>query len=174
MPPACCLSNVKCQLSPVRQMSIVKCSKGFSLIELMLVIVILVILATIVNGYYLNYLKNTQLDSTGKLVASGLIKARDKAMAGEADKNWGVHFVNGTDDYYELFSSPTDYASVSKTVKETIFLDSGVNFSTPAAGASSTAIFSKISGTTTAASIVLTSNFGGTSTVSVSAQGRVE
>jgi prepilin-type N-terminal cleavage/methylation domain-containing protein len=148
--------------------------KGFSLIELMLVIAILVILATIVNGYYLNYLKNTQLDSSGKLIASTLIKARDKSMAGEIDKNWGVHFVNGTNDYYELFSSPTDYPSASTTVSESIFLDSGVSFSTPAAGASSTVIFSKISGTTTVASVVLISNFGGTSTVSISEQGRVE
>ena len=144
------------------------------MIELMLVIAILVILATIVNGYYVNYLKNTQLESSGKLVVSTLTKARDKAMAGEADKNWGVHFVNSTDDYYELFSSLSDYPSASTTVSESIFLDSGVNFSTPAAGASSTVIFTRISGTTTPTSVVLISNFGGTSTVSISQQGKVE
>lgn len=149
-------------------------NNGFSLIELMLVIAILVILATIVNGYYVNYLKNTQLDSSGKLVVSTLTKARDRAMAGENDRKWGVHFVNGADDYYEFFSSPADYANASTSVMETIFLDSGVSFSTPASGASSTVIFTKISGTTTPASVVLISSFGGTSTVSVSAQGRVE
>ena len=139
-----------------------------------MVIAILVILATMVSGYYQNYQKNTQLESTGKLIASSLTKARDKAMAGEADRNWGVHFVNGGDDYYELFSSPTDYSSASKTISETIFLDSGVSFSNPAAGASTTAVFTKISGTSTAASIALISNFGGTSTISISEQGRVE
>ena len=150
-----------------------KSDSGFSLLELMLVIAVLVILATIVNGYYFNYLKNTQLDSAGKLVASELIKARDKAMAGEADNNWGVHFVNNGSNYYELFSSPTDYFNTAKAVKETIFLDNGINFASPTTGASTTVVFSKIFGNSTETGIVLTSDFG-SSTISISGQGRVE
>lgn len=145
---------------------------GFTLLELMLVIAVLVILAAIGTSFYNNYANTTGLESNAGIIKEDLRGARDRAMNGAADRNWGAHLVNGNDDYYEIFSSPSDYADASKTVIDTVYLRNKVSFSAPAEGNSLDVVFTKISGTTTAASVIVAS-LGQTKTVSVSASGKV-
>jgi len=147
-------------------------SKGFSLLELIIVMVILIILAMIGVGYYVNFARNIELETTRDNIVSDLQKARTKAMAGEGGLKWGIHFVNGVDDYYELFSTPTNYTDASTTVVETAYLRSGLVFTSPPEASSTDVVFDRISGTTAVASIVI-SGSGNSRTISITTVGNV-
>lgn len=147
-------------------------SRGFSLLELLIVIAIIAILGTVGSGYYRGFIKNVEIQSVSKTLAGDLRHMRSKAMIGEDGVKWGVHIVNvsGGDQYYELFSTPTNYAG--GTVTATTTLSKGLSFSDPSAGASKDIIFTKISGTTTPATVVIVSE-GSYSTTTVSSIGAV-
>lgn len=146
--------NVTCQTSHV------KCfQKGFSLLELLIVIAIIALLGAIGSGYYRGFIKNIELQSVSKALMGDLKHIRSKSMIGEDGVKWGAHIVNtsGGDQYYELFSTPTNYADIAKDVISTTTLSVGLTFSDPGAGASKDIIFTKISGTTTATTVVVVS-----------------
>lgn len=121
---------------------------------------------------YRNFSKGVELSSVGQTIAADLRHMQSKAMIGEGGYKWGVHIVNGTDDYYELFSTPMDYSSASKDVIATTTLARGIAFSDPAEGNAKDIIFNKISGTTTATTIGLVSE-GQTQTITVSSIGTI-
>jgi prepilin-type N-terminal cleavage/methylation domain-containing protein len=132
-------------------------SKGFSLIELMLVISVLVILSSIGVGSYINYAKSVEINSVTQALVFDLKQAQSKAMTGEGGLKWGIHAVNGVKDYYEIFSTPTDYSSASKVIISTNYLQSNVNFTDPVSDSTKDIIFNKISGSTTGASLIVNS-----------------
>lgn len=147
-------------------------TRGFSLLELIIVIAIIAILGTAGVGYYRGFVKEVELRSASKALASDLAYMRSKAMIGEDSVKWGIHLVNtsGGDQYYELFSTPTNYAGGTVTATTTLF--GGLVFSDPSAGASKDIIFTKISGTTTPATIVILSE-GQYATTTVSSIGSI-
>jgi len=118
---------------------------GFSLIEAIVAIGILVILAAGSLGFYRNYSKNFELESFVDSITSDLKSVQSKSINGEDDLKWGVHLVNGTEDYYETFNTSTDYGSGS--VKTTIYLPGGITFSEPMEGVNKDIIYAKIYGT---------------------------
>lgn len=136
-----------------------------------MVVAIIGILAALGTSSYFGYLKNVEIGSVSREIVSGLREAQGRAMAGESGKKWGVHFVNGADDYYEMFSTATDYAGA--TVSSATYLRSGVEFVSPASGGSQDIIFNRISGTITATSTVVISSAGGTATTTVTALGNI-
>jgi len=119
---------------------------GLTLIEVLLALTVLVIMGTLSIGAYRNYAKNVELDMTVKTIRAELSELRGKALNGESRLNWGAHFVNSTNDYYELFSSPTNYSDVNKVIKSTTYLKTTVNFSSPGSGSNTDVIFNKITG----------------------------
>ena len=141
------------------------------MIEVLLVVAIIGILAALGTSSYFGYLKSVEIDSVSREIVSGLREAQGRAMAGESGKKWGVHFVNGDSDYYELFSTATDYAGA--TVSSAAYLRPGVEFASPALGGSLDIIFSRISGTIAATSTVVISSAGGTATTTVTAIGNI-
>src|SRR3989339_1080486 len=145
---------------------------GFSLLELIIVMGIIVTLAAAGSGVYRNFGKNVELSSTAQVISADLRHMQSRAMTGEGGFKWGAHVVNGTqDDYYVLFStSGTTYTDASTVAVATTTLSKGITFSDPASGNSKDIIFSKISGTTSATTIVVTSE-GATQTVNVSSVG---
>ncbi len=143
---------------------------GFSLIELILVIAILVILSSLAVGYFRNFAKNVELEEISKKIISDLRNSREKAMSGENNLKWGTHFINGASDYYEIFSTPTDYSG--GTVSETSYLPSAIYFAEPGEGQNSDVIFSKITGTTTVKTITISSE-GNQKTINVGSLGNV-
>lgn len=152
-------------------------NKGFTLLELLLVVSILAIFATLSRDFYGGYVKGVALEANAKNIVSDLRTARDKAMNGENDQNWGVHFINtvgNTNDYYEIFSSPTIYANASTTVLETNYLRDNIIFFSPASGINKDILFSKINATTTVDTINLATPAGDQKSVSVSAIGMIE
>lgn len=150
----------------------IKLSKGFSLLEILLVIAILSILGVAGVGYYLNFVKSVGVKNFSQGLVSDLKYARGRSMGGESSLKWGAHVVNSTTDYYEIFSTPTNYSDSAKSVFSTTTLPQGLSFTDPASGASKDIIFSRISGTTTSATIAVISD-GRYSTTTVSSLGLV-
>jgi len=146
--------------------------KGFTLLELLIVIAILAIISTIGAGFYINYNKNIEINSVSKNIVSDLKQAQSRSMSGSGDFKWGIHFVNGSEDYYELFSTPTDYNSGLKVISSKYYLSNGINFSVPVPDSSIDVIFDKINGGTINSSIVLESS-DLTKTISISSIGNI-
>lgn len=129
--------------------------KGFSLLEMIMVMSIISVVAVLATGQFRNFIKNIELKTAASGIISELKSARAKAMAGEDSLRWGIHFVNDADDYYELFSTPSDYVSASTTVKTTTFLPGLVIFTDPAESGTKDMIFSQVTGTSTTASVTV-------------------
>lgn len=146
--------------------------RGFSLLELLLVVAILSILGVSGFSYYGNVAKDIGVTTVAHTLSSELRDARARAMGGESQKKWGVHAVNGASDYFEVFSTPTNYADGGTVVERTQYLFSGVAFSDPSESTSKDIIFTGISGTTTASSVTFTSQTQNI-TVSVTALGLI-
>ena len=132
-----------------------KHSKGFTLIEVLLVIAILSVVGALGAGFYRNFSKGVTLHATTKNVIFDLRNARSKAMIGEDGVRWGIHFVNGSSDYYELFSTLTDYAE--GLVKTTVVFQGGILFTSPSEGESFDVLFERISGVSTPETVVVES-----------------
>lgn len=146
--------------------------RGFSLLEILLVLGIIAVLGSTSIGIYRNFVKNVELKTVTQGIRADLKTARSKAQAGEENYKWGIRFANSTQDYYEVFSTPTDYADAGKQIRETIYLRGGVTFSNPTESNNKDVIFARISGTTTEATI--TAIFDGQAeSVSVGATGAV-
>jgi CHASE3 domain sensor protein len=132
---------------------------------------VLVILSSLSFGYYQNYVKSVELESAARTISFNLKNAQAKAMTGENNLKWGAHFVNGASDYYETFSTATNYAG--GTVKETFYLPGSLRFTNPADNNTLDIIFSKIAGTTTAATVTINSSTNAKN-INISDLGRIE
>lgn len=132
-------------------------SSGFSLLELLLVVAVLAILGSIGSAYYFNVIKNIEMSTTATGVISDLQHAQSSAMSGETGMRWGVHLVNGTNDYYQVFSTPTDFASASTTIASTVYLPQQISFFDPADSTTKDVIFEHITGVATSTTVTLAS-----------------
>lgn len=132
-----------------------KSEQGFTLLEVVLIMGILAVLTTVGFGYYRNFARSIELESASTGLVSDLKTAQAKSMAGIDNRKWGIHAVNGASDYYELFSTPSNYADPLASVSETTYLPGGITFASPAEGTTRDVIFTKITGAATAASLSL-------------------
>jgi len=146
-------------------------NRAFSLIEILIVSAIIVILGSMGVGFYANYSKSVEINSLDQTIIFDLKQAQSKSMIGEGGLKYGIHFVNGTKDYYEIFSTPDTY--LNKTVISTNYLTNGVTFSDPSEGISKDIIFNKISGGVSVASSVSLASQSNTKTIYVSSIGSI-
>lgn len=145
---------------------------GFTLIEILLVVAILAVVAVFAAVSLRNYGKNLELEETANAIRTDLKTARAKAMAGESGMKWGVHFVNSSSGYYELFSTPDTYANASTTTSTVTYVLGTIQFTDPAAASTKDIIFDKITGMPASSSVTVA--FEGTSkTISVSSIGNI-
>ena len=144
---------------------------GFTLLEVLLVIAVTVILASLAIVQLAGSTRGREMDAAAERIFFDLSNARAKAMAGEDQRRWGIHFNNNGNDLYELFSTTTNYSGA--TIVETTFLQGEITFSDPAAMATKDILFERIDGTTAASSVTITSP-SGSRTVSVTAEGTID
>ena len=149
-------------------------NRGFSLLELLIVMSVIVVLTAVGVGFYMNYGKTVDINSIVQVMASNLKETQSRSMINEGNFKWGMHFVNvsGGSNYYEIFSTPTDYTNAGKVILSTNYLSSGVTFSDPASGLSKNIIFNKISGGTSPDSVSLVAGTI-TKTINVSSIGSI-
>jgi len=146
-------------------------NRAFSLIEVLIVLAIVVILGSMGVGFYANYSKSVEINSLNQTIIFDLKQAQSKSMIGEGGLKYGVHFVNGAKDYYEIFSTPDTYAN--KTVISTNYLTNGVTFSDPSEGISKDIVFNKISGRPAVESSVSLVSQANTKTINISIIGTI-
>ncbi len=116
---------------------------GFTLVEIAVTISILVVIGTLALVSFIGSRNTRDLATAGQEIVSVLRKAQARALAGENNMTWGVHFDTTR---AVLFRGPT-YAG--STLTETHLLPSSVTFySVNLAGGGSDVIFSKITGST--------------------------
>ena len=151
--------------------------RGFSLIELVISIAVISIIAATATLNLTNYRKTIALESAAESIIGELRLTQNKAASGEdgnkdgqAD-NWGVRFSNSTNDKYEIFYG-NSYNPAN--VVETIYLPSSIVFTDPSDSLSKEVVFTKTSGTTTAASLTIaTRDNSQTKTITIDKNGRV-
>lgn len=147
--------------------------RGFTLIELLLVVAILAILGSIGFGFYGNTTKDVEITEISKQIMSDVRGARSSAIAGQKDRAWGIHFTHtATSSYYQMYSTPTNYSDPAVTIENSVNLTNGISFSDPAQSFTKDVLFSRVSGTTTATTVTLTSQLESI-TVTISSLGVV-
>jgi len=151
-----------------------KAKKGFTMLELLIVIGITATLSVVSVGFYINQQKAKLLELTAQEIASYLKYTQQKSVSQEQGLQWGVHFDNPTSgsDFYALYTGTTYSSPI-----ETKYLPAGIIFTTPATGNSANISFNKLTGTNysgTSQSLVIqsTSN-SATTTISVFSQGLI-
>ncbi len=98
-------------------------ARGFSYIQLLLVITMLAVLAAVASPYYLSWQTRQQVRSTSAMLWSDLHYAQSRAMQLEQSDAWGVH-INQSQHEYVIFHGST-YDS-SDLYNETITYSDGV------------------------------------------------
>ncbi len=131
--------------------------RGFTILELLLVMSIVAILAASGVGYYRNTVHRIGVSTAGKIFIADTQTMRSKAMVGEQGRRWGVHVVNDPTQgqYYQLFSTPTIYTDPLMEITATTTLPSGVSFSDPLPGMSKDILFKGITGQTVSTTVVM-------------------
>lgn len=119
-------------------------NRAFSLLELLIVIAIIAVIGVVGFGFYANYGKNISIKSISQNIVFDLKNVQSKSMTGADGLKWGIHFVNGATDYYEIFSTATDYNGASIISKN--YLSGNVAFSNPVSSSVKDIIFQKIKG----------------------------
>lgn len=75
--------------------------KGFTLLELMIVIGLIVALAMMTLPYSMDFYRSRTLEEETRSLSSILDRARSNAISGRMDSNWGVYFES--DNSYIIF-----------------------------------------------------------------------
>lgn len=144
--------------------------KGFTLVELILVIAIIAILAGATVPVLGNFTQRTQIDSTAREVVSALRFAQQKSMANENDSEFGVYFDDANNEFIVFRGS--SYGSFPAedrvfTYPDSITISQGF--------ASSEVNFEKLTGETAdIGSITISNNVDGLFTVTTSSLGKIE
>lgn len=116
-------------------------TRGFSLIEILIVIAVIGIVGSITASTLLRFSEGSLIDTQGQLVYSVLSEARSRTIASHADSQYGVHFATST---LVLFKGSTYNQNASTNA--TTSLSSRVTLTTNFSGGVSDVVFSQVTG----------------------------
>lgn len=146
---------------------------GFSIIEFMLVIAVLVIFGAFSFTDLSRNARAQELQGMATQIRANLERVRGYALGGQDARNWGIYFNNDTQDYFELYSTPTNYADMNTTIVQTVYLTDGITFADPTEGNATDVLFTAPSGAAGTASVGIQNSIGEV-TISVTAGGQIE
>ncbi len=113
---------------------------GFTFVEILVVIAILIILAGLAIPFYQSFQLSSQLDNTAQEVVQSLRRAQSQAMASDYFSEYGIFF--GAHDYTIFRGASFDPAD---TFNEVFNVSSTLTINL-ALGGSSSVVFSRVQG----------------------------
>lgn len=142
-----------------------KAKKGFTLVELMLVIAIITILAGVTAPFYSELMNRNELDTAVQAVSAGLKRAQVISQAMDYDDGWGVKVDSG---------AITIFKGNTFATRDTAF-DEEVNISTNISVSNTTEFtFDKFTGLPiVAGTVTLESLTGEQRNITINTKGRV-
>jgi type II secretory pathway pseudopilin PulG len=127
--------------------------EGFSIIELVLVVGLIGLIATVSGLSLVRRKGTTELDSMTRQIVAALREAQSRSMSQNMSTTWGVYFSNSTSSpfvslYHGTYSTTTrvNYYRIPSAVR---FVTSSL-----AVGATTTVTFSQISGLASASTTI--------------------
>lgn len=118
--------------------------RGFTLIETLVVVTIILTLVSIVSVSYRNFSRQTELQTSAQEIVATLDRARTRTQASRNDSQYGVHLASGS---YALF--PGNNYDANSPDNETVTLNSRFEIAEiDLAGGGSDIIFDRLTGAT--------------------------
>jgi len=139
-------------------------NKGFTLIEMLLVVAIVSIIATFSTAFYSRFINQSSISNIQDQLISQARKAQTYAMQNKQNTNWGINYATNILTLY----SGTSYAARNTAFDETFEFNTNITIT-----GITDINFAKATGKpNTTASITITSTTG-SKTVNINAQGNV-
>lgn len=142
--------------------SIKKLSRGFTLVEMIVVIGIITLLATVSTSVYNSFKTHENLEIATTGVVEALRHAQSNAQSGKGDASWGVKILSGS----AVIFKGTSYASRDTTADQILDFSGGVVTS-----GLSEIVFTKVTGSTTNTGTVTLTNSYGTKNIQINEKG---
>jgi len=128
--------------------------KGFSLVELIIVVGIIAIMATIGVSDYLSTRSQKRLELAAEVLVRELNLTMERSRSQEDGHQWWIHFDNpdgSNNDLYTVcygtYTAPgADCAAEGGTESKRTILGAGLDFTEPASGTTKEIIFTKSTG----------------------------
>lgn len=133
------MSNVKRQMSD---------RKGFTLVELVVVMGILIILGAVAVPTILDFQKESALNDDAREIISNLSLAQSKTLASEEGERWGVYFTTSTSPHQYVLFKGGDFASRDTSFDEVSRVFEALEFFEINFGEGQEVVFDRITGET--------------------------
>ena len=142
-----------------------KC-KGFTLIEIMLVVALMIVIGSISVPVYQSFQVKNNLDVATYTIVQTLRRAQVLSQSGVGDETWGVHIESGS----AVLFKGANYASRDISTDEVFEISTNI-----APTGIADIVFSKLLGEPqTTGDIILTTSNNDTKTITINAKGTVE
>jgi len=130
-----------------------KFRRGFTLIELLISLAIVAAISVVGFVNLTGHREKLAVELETEKIVSYLRETRNRAIAGQDDSSWGVHFVNVSagDDYYNLFKGLSFSTSA---IVETRFLAKKTQLLIPPVDSTTDIVFIKSTGGLTASTTI--------------------
>ena len=146
---------------------------GFTLIEILIIISIIILIVAITNISYRYFERNTELTITAQKIVSIIKLAQNKTMSSEGDSQYGVHFEN---DKYILFKGDTYQEGTADNIENTVPSRLEIN-NIDLEGEESDIIFQRINGRTEqdgTIDLIISSEASNPETINIHPSGQIE
>ncbi len=122
--------------------------KGFTIIELMVVITILVILLAMSVASVVLLVKNPPVNNASEEVINALKLAQNRTLSSEGNSQYGVYFNTTADPHQYTIFKGSSYASRTSSFDQTYPLSNTIEFYAINLGGGNEVVFNRITGTT--------------------------